>query len=585
MSSLLFSALSAVIAGLSAWQLTTRPLWSYWSLLFWVSLWSTILCIWHHRLQRHKPTHTHYLYYALLSGVLLSIGFPPFPFFPFIWLGWVPLFWVHAHLAQTAQRGFGKYAFASLLTWNILTTYWVTNSAFVAGAFSMLPNTLLMCIPWLLFSWAYRKLPNAWAYVAFICFWMGFEYIHLQWEISWPWLTLGNSYAVFPQIFQWYEWTGVSGGTLWTLLLNILLLYAFKAYKQRQQATERSYLLRAAVVAFVPLVLSLGRYYTYQTASKHTAKVAIVQPNYEPHYEKFDIPQVVQLRRFLDLSEQALTPDCDYLLYPETSFEGITANNMKASPLIQQLIAFVHRYPRLHLVTGLSSYRKYAEGEQPPTSARLYEGRGTAFYYDSHNSAIQISSYLDDTIPYYIKSKLVPGVEMIPYLRYTKILAPIAQSVGGSSGSLGTQPERSVFWSHDGQHAVAPVICYESIYGAYVTEYIRKGANALFIGTNDGWWDNTAGYRQHLVFASLRAVETRRSIARSANTGSSAFINERGDVLQATPYRIDTTIVGRITLNAVMTFYTCWGDYLYQLALLLSGLAILVIGYLSFRKM
>ena len=83
---------------------------------------------------------------------------------------------------------------------------------------------------------------------------------------------------------------------------------------------------------------------------------------------------------------------------------------------------------------------------------------------------------------------------------------------------------------------MAPVICYESVYGEYSTGYIKKGAQAIFIMTNDGWWDNTAGHRQHLYFASLRAIEARRAIARSANTGISAFVNQRGDILQPTRY-------------------------------------------------
>jgi len=90
----------------------------------------------------------------------------------------------------------------------------------------------------------------------------------------------------------------------------------------------------------------------------------------------------------------------------------------------------------------------------------------------------------------------------------------LVDSMGGTVAGNGTQAHRTAFWDEAHQYAVAPVICYESIYGEYCTEYIHDGAHAIFILTNDGWWDDSPGFRQHLKFASLRAIETRRSIAR-----------------------------------------------------------------------
>ena len=138
---------------------------------------------------------------------------------------------------------------------------------------------------------------------------------------------------------------------------------------------------------------------------------------------------------------------------------------------------------------------------------------------------------------------------------------------------VGTKTERSVLSSKSGK--VAPVICYESVFGEYVTGYIKKGAQAIFIMTNDGWWDNTAGHRQHLHFASLRAIETRRAIARSANTGISAFINQRGDILQATRYDEQAAIKGTIRFNDAITFYVVWGDAIARVALFTSILLLL----------
>ena len=125
---------------------------------------------------------------------------------------------------------------------------------------------------------------------------------------------------------------------------------------------------------------------------------------------------------------------------------------------------------------------------------------------------------------------------MMPFASILKPLEKFALDMGGSIGSLGVQEESSVFESSIHDIVVAPVICYESIYGEYVSSYILKGAQLIFIMTNDGWWEDTPGYHQLLAYARLRAIENRRSIARSANTGISCFINQRGDILQRTEW-------------------------------------------------
>lgn len=94
----------------------------------------------------------------------------------------------------------------------------------------------------------------------------------------------------------------------------------------------------------------------------------------------------------------------------------------------------------------------------------------------------------------------------------------------------------------------------------------------LAIITNDAWWDNTQGHKQHLSYAKLRAIETRRSIARSANTGISAIINQKGELVQTLGYEKQGSIKGNLKLNNELTFYTSYGDYIARIALLVAGL-------------
>jgi apolipoprotein N-acyltransferase len=220
------------------------------------------------------------------------------------------------------------------------------------------------------------------------------------------------------------------------------------------------------------------------------------------------------------------------------------------------------------LVFGVTSYKIYPDKNNATPSART-KGDTT---FDVFNTAIFAGKNGQPQI--YHKSKLVVGVEKMPFAKYLGFLGDLVIKVGGTSNSLGRQNEPSNFISKD-KIQVAPVICYESVFGEFVTQYVKKGAGLIFIITNDGWWKNTPGYHQHLSFASLRAIETRRSIARCANTGISCFINQRGDILQATEWWVPAAIKGTINTNDEMTFYVRFGDYIARISLFVSVLLIL----------
>jgi apolipoprotein N-acyltransferase len=171
------------------------------------------------------------------------------------------------------------------------------------------------------------------------------------------------------------------------------------------------------------------------------------------------------------------------------------------------------------------------------------------------------------TIQKYYKSKLVVGIENLPYKPILEpLLGNIMLDLGGTISTKTTQPNRAVFSSTDGTK-VGPIICYESVYGNYVNEYVTNGAQFLAIITNDAWWNETQGHKQHLSFASLRAIETRRDIARSANTGISAFVNQKGDITQQSLYGEKIALKGTVQLNKKLSFYVQHGDYIAKFAI------------------
>ncbi|HUM46118.1 MAG TPA: apolipoprotein N-acyltransferase [Chitinophagales bacterium] len=517
---------------------------------------------------------------AISSGVLLWLAWPPLPFFPLLFVGFVPILWLEEECStssRSAKKFFG-YSYLALLIWNVLTTWWVGATVFgtkdistaLAGVFANTANPLLMCIPLLGFHRTKKRLGTTWGYVSLIAYWITFEYIHLRWDLTWPWLTLGNGFAQFPQVVQWYQFTGVFGGTLWILIANIMIYQLIRKSVQRinmafqkQPTVNRNYV-TVSLLLLIPVFISLVIYFTYREKGVEK-QVVVIQPNIDPYNEKFDFSTLdKQLNTLLRLSAEKIDQQTDYLVWPETAIpQGIFINDLAADKTIETVKNFLKSYPNLKLITGINAYKKYDTDE---TATARYADSGH-FWYDAFNTAIQIDS--SHNIPYYHKSKLVPGVESMPYPQLFKFLEPLAIQMGGISGSLGKQEHRDVFKSVDST-GVAPMICYESIYGEYSTEYVRRGGNLLFIVTNDGWWGNTAGYKQHLQYARLRAVETRRDMAQSANTGTSAFINQRGDLSATTAWWQPAVIKATLHANDEFTFYVRYGDYIGRAAILMS---------------
>lgn len=507
---------------------------------------------------------------STLSGLLLGLGFPgwlPLPFF--LLVAFVPLLMVDKILFETAGKpefkGIFKYSFHTFLLWNIISTYWIANSSLVAGIFTLLVNSALMTLPFLAFQLSRRVMPKL-GYAPLLAYWLAFEYLHFKWELNYPWLTLGNGFAQLPELVQWYAFTGVFGGSLWVLLSNLLIIKIVQIHQNG--VAYKKEVMRLSALILIPVLFSLVQYFTFREIGEKI-EVVVVQPGYEPHYAEPNVPEQTKVERCLELATQKVTDSTDYLVFPEATFGYMEVNEMQANPTFERLRDFMSKYPNLHIVTGASLY-KVLRANEPNTPATRTTRQGMR--YEGYNAAVQLSPNSGD-IPIHKKSKLVPGPESFPFKRYLFFLTPIIDKLGGTTAGLGTESIPQVF--NTAKARIAPIICYESVFGEYITYYARRGAEALFIMTNDGWWDDTPGHWQHLYFASLRAVETRRWVARAANTGNSAFINQRGDRLQVTPYGKSDVIKLTLYLNDEPTFYIRWGDIIARINLFLTILFLL----------
>ena len=472
------------------------------------------------------------------------------------------------------------YTFIALVTWNLLCTYWIKNaSVFGAIAAAVIVNGLLMPLPLMLYQWLTQKINPRFHLWCFVAPWLLFEFFHLNWELAWPWLTLGNAFANNLNWIQWYEYTGVLGGSFWVLTVNYLiyrLLVQLNEFTVKEKLTQTSIIILSICLPFLLSYVVWRNYLLRDAANTKQVQVVIVQPNHDPYHEKFEQPPNLLVNEMLQLSLQQVDSETQYLILPETALtDGIVENdNGNTSQSIQQLKTLLEKFPRLNIISGADTYLFY---QDKATATARYSKRGKQ-WYDVFNTAVQLNH--GDSVQFYHKSKLVPGVERMPYPQIFGFLEDFAIDLGGTSGSLGAQEEAGVF---TGLNTVAPVICYESIFGNYVAEYVRKGAEFICIITNDGWWGDTEGYMQHYAYASLRAIETRRSIARSANTGISCFIDATGQRTQATDWWEPAVIKGHIKPDSVLTFYVRFGDYIGWLALL-ATVALLINAKISGNK-
>lgn len=522
---------------------------------------------------------------AILSGLLLALSWPTYGFPFLLFVAFVPLllleheYFLNKTIKHTFWKVFG-FSYLTFLLWNYVSTQWLHYSqrpdgslAWEAFLFPLFANSFLMSLTFSIFHWTKKKIGSQLGLIFFPALWIAFEKFHLSWEISWPWLNLGNAFADYPKTIQWYEYTGTFGGTLWVLIVNEIIFYYVKAY---QVTKSKIYLWRpifySILIIGIPIVLSIFIYSSYQEKSEQELEVVATQPKLDPYSEKYSLNGTEITENILRVANGAISPKTAFIVAPETAFPGrddIDIKNINNDIYIQQIKRWMKekQNPALDFTSGASLIQFY--DSEKTESARFIPQLNQ--YIDVYNSAVQ----LNDTknIDIYHKSKLVVGVEHFPY---SSILKPLIGNVmlnfGGTMATLGMQKERSVFSNPYNKAKVAPIICYESIYGEYVTEYLKKGANVLFIMTNDSWWSDSQGHKQLLAYAKLRAIENRRDIARSANSGISAFINQKGDIVKELPYDISGALKGNIHLNSQLTFYSKYGDLIARFSLLAVGL-------------
>ncbi len=509
------------------------------------------------------------LLYVFVSLILLSVA----------WLGasgftllaaLVPLLYISDRYSSSARDWWRMAGWAALTfaLWNVATVWWVWIATPIGPIAATIISTFWNMVAFMLYHYISKRAPKSVAYTILVAAWLATEYLYIHTEVlSFPWLAMGNGFSGSTWAVQWYEYTGVLGGTLWVLLSNIAL---FEALKQRTKWP----MMRAGVTILLPIVVSLVIFWSYEPQGE-SVKVSVLQPNVDCYNEKFNNTATKQMQNIINLISQTPT-DTKIIVLPETALPEIVDDDEPQKNIMVEIIDTIlmqHR-PQAMVTVGASTMKEYDYGEKPSSTARGNVGG----YFDLYNSAIAING--DGAEDVHHKMRLVVGVEAMPW--WFKSLSKYID-LGGVAGQLGRN-DKAVVFENDGVKA-GPAICYEGLYGDCFARFVREGAEVMLVMSNDGWWGNTPGHKRLFDFCRLRAIETRRAIARSANTGVSGFITSRGDVEQRLDWDERGVLSGDVELNNRTTAYVIYGDWLGRMGLLLTFLGVLYfVAYRIRRK-
>jgi apolipoprotein N-acyltransferase len=347
--------------------------------------------------------------------------------------------------------------------------------------------------------------------------------------------------------------------------VNVLVFRLLWAWKHKRPISKLTLYCFIGLLVIPPVISWLM--IPLLPTKQYTHSIVIVQPNIDP-YEKISTGSFdAQLSKLIRLSDSAIDDNTALVVWPETALydeHGFEEDHLKENYFLRPLWAFLQRHPHINLLTGIEGYRLFPNKH----SATAMAIPNTSEYLETYNTAALFDSAGPQVL--YHKSRFVPGAESLPpYLRF---MVPLFEKFGGTEDGYTPQPLRTPIQTTNHSYTIAPSECYEAIYGEYMAEFVHNGADLIAVITNDGWWGDTPGYHQHVSYAGLRAIESRRWTLFCANTGMSAVIDPYGKIVDSRPWWKTAVMKVPVPPTQELTFYVRYGDCISKLAL---GLALL----------
>ncbi|MBU1715239.1 MAG: apolipoprotein N-acyltransferase [Proteobacteria bacterium] len=505
---------------------------------------------------------------ALLSGTLLFFSAPGlFGNGLLAWFCLVPLFYLinKEKPGQAALSGLacGILYYTGMLYWIVIVLgryghlpWWISVPALLMLACYM---ALYLAAFAALTSWVRRIIPVLW--VAPII-WVSLDLIRNRLFSGFPWQDLAYSQYDYPSLIQFADLGGHYGVTFLIVLTNGFIYFVITDLWHRKKFTKD--LLKPDYLLVILLIISVFSYNQFRTrqiskeiTEAENISVAVIQGNISQD-EKWQARfRQETINRYLSLSATAITEKrTDLLIWPETA---VPLYPMEA-PVLQKIIHGITELNDVSILTG-------APHRIPPRSME-------ANYY---NSAFLFSP--DGTISgRYDKQHLVPFGEYVPLKNILRFLGPLVETIGDFSlGEFTTTLSCK-------NARLGVLICFESIFPELARRQVAAGANLLVNITNDAWFGRSSAPWQHLSMAVLRAIETRRSLARSANTGISGFIDPLGRINKSSPLFEQYIVADDLPLLNNKTVFTDYGGHNFAVFCLLSITILMITFYFHSKK-
>ncbi|MDE3057116.1 MAG: apolipoprotein N-acyltransferase [Bacteroidota bacterium] len=472
-----------------------------------------------------------------------------------------------------------RFLYLTFFIASCVALYWVGGFThmrdpylMMAGGLLLLAEPVFFSLIMLTYSFIRRKLGLTIALIALPAVWVTWEWLYAYGQFSFPWLTLGDTQTYYLQKIQFAEITGVYGISLWIVIINVLVFMLFlEAAKLGWKVTQRRSVLLIAAIAVLYITPTVYSFTVnenkFMRPSHNEVNIGIVQPNTDP-WEKWTGENSLegrwnQVKQFLSMTNAQRKDSIQISVWPETA----VLFNLPSSRYYNDFRSAIDSM-NVSIITGFVDYRFYENGEAPVGSSVI---PGTSVRYDSYNSIM----FAEPRVPFvqkYAKMRLVPFAERIPYAEKAPFLIePLRWGVGISNWGIGK--DSTVFEDHLHNSKFLAMVCYESIFPEFVSTFVKRGAQFLVFITNDSWWGNTSGARQHAQIAVLRAVENRRWVVRCANGGISCFIDPMGRMYDNTAMYTQASIVHRIEPRTEQTFYTRHGDWFARVCAVLALVA------------
>ena len=525
-----------------------------------------------------------------MTGALLALSFPPLPFNLLAFVGFVPVLFLLDHKPKNPFL----LIYIAFFVYHGGTNWWISSwqadsdpYLMVAGIATWLVHPFFFMIPFAIYMYFKRKMGDNVALWFFPFIWIFYEWIHSLGDLAYPWLSIGYTQANSLIWAQFADIAGVWGLSFVIVVLNVLFYKIVLQIRESRAAGTKvkidPRLIAAHLVIFIlPFIYGgiVMDKHNYEDDLKNypSLRIGMIQPSINP-WSKWEDSVFDQIKHHQKIQDSLRAEHgwLDLGIWSETAI-GYFSYTMNVSHEFSFLQKWVDT-SKTNLLTGFADIIIYDTPAQTSPTAKDFKG-DTSKKYDSYNSALMLTPGKEDDYQIYHKMRLTPFSERIPFIEYFPFLREwLEWGVGISSWALGKKQENLKIYKNKDTIKIAPVICIESIFPSFVADFIDKGADIVVIITNDAWYDYTFGPVQHYAIARMRAIETRRYIARTANSGVTGFIRPTGEDLLMLDQYISTGIAADVPALSGRTVFVRIGNLLCHIAFAVTLLGFLLSAF------